>query len=330
MNHPEKPILEITNLIKHYPHSKNIFGKIIKKVHALNGVNLKIYPGETIGIVGESGCGKSTLGKTALRLLEPTSGKVKLDEENLIELDGDLLKKARKKAQYIFQDPYSSLNPRMKVREILSEPFIIHNIYSKKSRELENSIKKILVTVSLPEDALEKYPHEFSGGQRQRIGIARAIALNPELIIADEPVSALDVSVQSQILNLLLQLKQTLGLSVIFITHDLSVVYHVSDRVLVMYLGKVVEESATEDLFTNPKHPYTKALLESVPSLDFSNQKKFKNVLDGDVPSPINLPKGCSFNPRCPLKSERCLLEEPNLEPVEPDKPSHKVACFNV
>lgn len=323
-----KIVMKVSGVQKHYPHKTNLWGKVVSKVYALNGVDFTIYKKQTIGIVGESGCGKSTFGKTVLRLIEPTSGSIELNGKDLSKVTASELKQSRKQAQYIFQDPYSSLNPRMKIEEILSEPFIIHDVYKKDSSELKKALLDLLELVSLPKEALEKYPHEFSGGQRQRIGIARAIALDPDLIIADEPVSALDVSVQSQILNLLLSLKNKLNLSLIFITHDLSVVYHVSDRVVVMYLGTVVEEAATKELFENPRHPYTKALLESVPTIDFSQKKTFQKTLEGDVPSPINLPKGCLFSPRCVYKTDECLKERPELR-LSSENSDHKVACIH-
>lgn len=334
-------------LVKHYPYRRNVFGKVVEKVHAVNGVSLTVHEKETIGIVGESGCGKSTFGKAALRLIEPSAGAIAFEGENFADAGNDTLKQLRQKAQYIFQDPYSSLNPRFKVGEILAEPFVIHGIHKPSDSELQDKLQELADIVSLPAGALDKYPHEFSGGQRQRIGIARAIALRPKLIIADEPVSALDVSVQSQILNLLQKLKKQFDLAMMFITHDLSVVYHVSDQVVVMYMGRIVEQAPTKQLFAAPRHPYTKALLASVPHVDAGTSssgskrsKRFPSVLEGDVPSPINLPSGCSFHPRCPLKTAACMGADPELRSIAEPKgdakgapdtaPHHKVACFNV
>lgn len=335
------PLFTTDQLVKHYPHRRNLLGKVTESVHALNGVSLTVHERETVGIVGESGCGKSTFGKAALRLLEPTSGRISFAGQNFADATAAELKTLRQKAQYIFQDPYSSLNPRFKVRDILAEPFIIHGIHDNSDAALTEKLNELADTVSLPKGALGKYPHEFSGGQRQRIGIARAIALKPQLIIADEPVSALDVSVQSQILNLLQQLKKRFNLAMLFITHDLSVVYHVSDKVVVMYMGRVVEEAPTKTLFAAPKHPYTKALLASLPHMDTKrSSKRFPAVLEGDVPSPINLPTGCAFHPRCPYKTSVCTASAPPLQSMADSSAgdtasdghasSHKVACHHV
>lgn len=332
-------------LVKHYPYRRNLLGKVTESVHAVNGVSLTVRERETVGIVGESGCGKSTFGKAALRLIEPSAGGITFQGQNFAAASDAELKTLRQKAQYIFQDPYSSLNPRFKVRDILAEPFIIHGIHRDSDPALEDALSELADTVALPQGALSKFPHEFSGGQRQRIGIARAIALRPKLIIADEPVSALDVSVQSQILNLLQKLKKQFNLAMMFITHDLSVVYHVSDQVVVMYMGRVVEQAPTKALFAAPKHPYTKALLASVPHMDTKRtSKRFPAVLEGDVPSPINLPSGCAFHPRCPFKTAACTAKAPELKPApvlraaakagkaQPEVTTleHKVACHHV
>lgn len=307
-------------LVKHYPYRRNLLGTVTEKVHAVNGVSLTVHEQETVGIVGESGCGKSTFGKAALRLIEPTAGRLTFGGEDFSGASGGDLKAFRQKAQYIFQDPYSSLNPRFKVGDILAEPYLIHGLHQRSDPALAEKLQELVDTVALPAGALNKYPHEFSGGQRQRIGIARAIALKPQLIIADEPVSALDVSVQSQILNLLQKLKKQFNLAMMFITHDLSVVYHVSDQVVVMYMGCVVEQAPTAKLFAAPRHPYTKALLASVPHMETQRtSKRFPSVLEGDVPSPINLPSGCSFHPRCPLKTPQCVAEAPTLRVGEGD-----------
>ncbi len=318
------PLLEVKNLKKFFPIKGGIFGKTVARVHAVDDVSFTMKHGETLGLVGESGCGKSTLGRTVLRLYEPTAGGIQFDGQDLLGLSPSELRAKRRDLQIIFQDPFSSLNPRMTVGSILAEPFIIHKLGTKK--EIEGKVKDLLNVVGMPSEAHDRYPHEFSGGQRQRIGIARALALNPKLIVADEPVSALDVSIQSQILNLMVDLRKKFNLSYLFVAHDLAVIEHISDKVAVMYLGKIVEYAYGDDLYANPRHPYTKALIAAIPVPDVDKVKE-KQILLGDVPSPINPPSGCYFHPRCPFAQERCKIEAPlprNLG--SPQKP-HIVAC---
>ena len=307
-------LLDVSDLKKHYPIRGGVFFRQIATNYAVDGVSFKIEKGETLGIVGESGCGKSTVAKTILRLYEPTAGKILFEGKDIQVLSRRDMREIRQDMQIIFQDPMESLNSRHTVGTILEEPFVIHGIGTREERK--SRIQELLGKVGLQSDAVNRYPHEFSGGQRQRIGIARAIALNPKLLICDEPVSALDVSIQSQILNLLLQLQRDLDLTLLFIAHDLAVVKHVSDRIAVMYLGKIVEISDAEELYKNPVHPYTKALLKSIPVPD-PEKKKEHEVLEGEVPSPINPPGGCYFHTRCPFKQEKCLTEAPELLPVE-------------
>ncbi|MCX6109717.1 MAG: dipeptide ABC transporter ATP-binding protein [Proteobacteria bacterium] len=320
----ESPLLEVRQLKKHFPIKGGLLGRTVERVHAVDGVSLTLRRGETLGLVGESGCGKSTLGRTILRLYEPTSGQLSFAGVDLLGLSPKQLRHQRRDMQIIFQDPFSSLNPRMTVGHVLAEPFLIHRIGTR--QELDGRIRTLLETVGLPAEAADRYPHEFSGGQRQRIGIARAIALNPKLIVADEPVSALDVSIQSQILNLLVDLRKNLGLSYLFVAHDLAVIEHISDQVAVMYLGKIVEYTSGDELYAKPSHPYTRALISAipVPSLDV---KKARQVLKGDVPSPINPPSGCHFHPRCPLATKRCSVEAPELRDIGTAKKQHLVSC---
>lgn len=315
-------ILEVENLIKHYPIKGGIFFREIGKVHAVNGVSFSVKAGETLGIVGESGCGKSTLGRTIIKLEEATGGSVIFDGIDLMEVSSKKMRNFRRDIQMIFQDPYESLNSRHTVGMIIEEPFIIHNIGDDKYRKKE--VLRLLNRVGLPESAVHKYPHEFSGGQRQRIGIARAIALRPKLIICDEPVSALDVSVQSQVLNLLLELQEEMNLTYLFIAHDLSVVKHISDKVMVMYLGKVMEVASSDELYKNPLHPYTKALISAIPVPD-PEKKTERVILHGDIPSSQTLPKGCVFASRCPVAEKRCLESSPDLK--ESKTSSHFCAC---
>jgi oligopeptide/dipeptide ABC transporter ATP-binding protein len=318
------PLLEVKNLRKYFPIKGGILGKTVARVHAVDDINLSMLPGQTLGLVGESGCGKSTLGRTILRLYEPTSGSIRFDGEDLLALSPAALRAKRRDMQIIFQDPFSSLNPRMSIGDILAEPFVIHKIGSKK--DIDAQTAKLLETVGLPAEAAQRYPHEFSGGQRQRIGIARAIALHPKLIVADEPVSALDVSIQSQILNLLVDLRKKMGLSYLFVAHDLAVIEHISDVVAVMYLGKIVEYTDGDQLYKKPSHPYTKALISAIPVPEL-DRKKERQILKGDVPSPINPPSGCYFHPRCPAATDKCKQEAPPLRDLgTPGKP-HLVAC---
>ena len=298
MNHV---LLEIRDLYKAFP-VKEGWGKIVE-AKAVDGVNLSVKRGEAVGLVGESGCGKSTLGRLALRLLEPTAGSVFFEGRNLNTLSREDLRALRKNVQIIFQDPFASLNPRMRIEEIISEPLVIHAIA--KGKELEERTVALLDKVGLPADALRRYPHEFSGGQRQRVGIARALASTPSFIVADEPVSALDVSVQAQIINLLGDLREELRLSFLFIAHDLNLVRHFSDRVAVMYLGKIVEIAPSEDIYRNPSHPYTEALLADIPVADPTVKKKHI-LLKGDIPSPTQIPSGCRFHTRCIYRFEPC------------------------
>lgn len=318
-------LLEVKNVVKHFPIHGGIFLRQVGTVHALNGVSFTLREGETLGVVGESGCGKSTLGKTLLRLHEPTSGEAVFQGENLFQLRGKKLRDLRRDIQMIFQDPYESLNSRHTIGTILEEPFLIHKIGSETSRRQE--IKKILKRVGLQENAIYRFPHEFSGGQRQRIGIARAIALKPKIVLCDEPVSALDVSVQSQVLNLLLELQKELGLTYIFIAHDLAVVKHISDRVAVMYLGNIVEFTDASTIYKKPMHPYTQALISAIPIPD-PEKKSDAQILEGDIPSPINLPSGCHFHTRCPYATTKCTQQSPPLRQVSSNNlEEHLVAC---
>lgn len=316
-------ILDAKNIKKYFPIKKGFFLKTVAQVKAVDDVTLSVRRGETIGLVGESGCGKSTLGRTLIRLYEPTAGEIAFEGKNFLQESGSSLRALRKDIQMIFQDPYASLDPRMTVGQIIGQPFDIHGTLT--GAEKEKRVKELLEKVGLRASHINRYPHEFSGGQRQRICIARAIALNPKLIICDEPVSALDVSIQAQILNLLQDLQKDLGLTYIFISHDLSVIEHFCDRVAVMYLGRIVEIATREELFKNPKHPYTQALLAAIPQMG-AGKKKMKKSLAGEVPSPISPPSGCAFHPRCPHVSDVCRQKTPVLQ--GPD--NQKTACFYV
>lgn len=314
-------ILEAKNIKKHFPIKKGLFLRQVGSVKAVDDVSLTVRKGETLGLVGESGCGKSTLGRTLIRLYEPTAGEISFDGQDFLKLKGESLRLKRKNMQMIFQDPYASLDPRMTVGQVIRQPMDIHNVGT--SAERTARVLELIELVGLRKSAVNRYPHEFSGGQRQRISIARAIALNPELIICDEPVSALDVSIQAQILNLLEDLQEKLGLTYIFISHDLSVIEHVCDRIAVMYLGKIVEVASRDELFSNPQHPYTQALIGAIPRVG-AGKKKMKKSLGGEVPSPINPPSGCSFHTRCPYKMDICVAKIPVLEGTD----SHKKACW--
>lgn len=314
-------LLNVENLKKYFPITGGIFKRVVNHVKAVDGVNFFIRRGETFGLVGESGCGKSTTARTVLRLQEPTSGVVEFEGKNLLTLKKEALRRMRRDMQLIFQDPFSSLNPRLTVGSIIGEPLLVHNLGNRKERE--KKVKELLDVVGLATYHYRRYPHEFSGGQRQRIGVARALALNPKLIICDEPVSALDVSIQSQILNLLEDLQKEFDLTYLFIAHDLSVVKHISDRIGVMYLGKIVEMTGADQLYVDPLHPYTQALLSAIPEPNPRIQRE-RIVIKGDVPSPINPPSGCRFHTRCPHVKSICKVEDPRWLEIKPD---HFVAC---
>ena len=318
-------LLSVQNVAKAFPFARTLIQRLRRQpgqaVHALNGVSLDIRKGETLGIVGESGCGKSTLARCLVRLHDCDAGRVVFGDTDIATLSGTARRAFNARVQMIFQDPYSSLNPRMKVRQILSEALSVHQM--RPAAQIPARIAELLDLVRLPPDAADKYPHEFSGGQRQRIGIARALAVEPEVLVADELVSALDVSVQAQVVNLLLQLQEKLHLTVVFVAHDLRLVRHISHRVAVMYLGKVVELGPTEALFSAPRHPYTQALLAAAPELDPTRRSR-RVAAKGELPSPVNLPQGCLFNTRCPYAFERCFKERPQLSPEGSD---HLSAC---
>jgi oligopeptide/dipeptide ABC transporter ATP-binding protein len=309
-----EPLVEVRNLVKHFPISRGVLIKRkIGAVQAVDGVSFDVKRGETLGIVGETGCGKSTTARLIMRLLDPTSGEVRFDGQDITKLKGAGLKAVRRDVQMIFQDPYSSLNPRKTVGAAIAQPFVIHGLNEGKG-ERKRAVQELMETVGLNPEHYNRYPHEFSGGQRQRIGVARAIALKPKLLIADEPVSALDVSIQAQVLNLLLEMQRELGLTLVFIAHDLSVVRHMCDRVAVMYLGRVVEIGPAGALYDFPRHPYTGALLSSVPVPDPELRGEERLLLSGDVPSPANPPRACRFHTRCPKAQERCSVDDPPLE----------------
>jgi len=317
----ETLLLEVKHLKKHFPIKGGVFSKTIGYVYAVDDINFTLEKGETLGLVGESGCGKSTTGRTILRLIEPTDGAIYFEGQDITNLDKGAMRALRREMQIIFQDPYASLNPRMTVGSIIGEPLEIHKIA--KGSEKEERVASLLQKVGLRAEDMRKYPHEFSGGQRQRIGIARALALNPKLIVCDEPVSALDVSIQAQVINLLEDLQAEFGLSYLFIAHNLNVVEHISNRVAVMYLGQIVELASDEELYRNPQHPYTEALLSAVPIPDPTVKKK-RIILEGDVPSPINPPKGCHFHTRCMYKDKICEEVEPEFKDIGG---GHWVAC---
>ncbi|MGJ4917265.1 ABC transporter ATP-binding protein [Bradyrhizobium sp. HKCCYLRH2060] len=305
------PLLQVNDLKKHFPISSGLFGRSKSKVHAVDGVSFEIARGETLSLVGESGCGKSTVGRAILRLFDVTAGQIVLDGQRIDDLPPGSLRQMRRRVQVVFQDPFSSLNPRMRIRDILAEP--INNFgLAKTAAERDARIAELMEIVRLPRDAVNRRPHEFSGGQRQRIGIARALAAKPDLIVCDEAVSALDVSVKAQIVNLLQDLQREFGLALLFISHDLAIVEHMTHRVAVMYLGKIVEMAPRRQIFATPGHPYTKALLSAVP-IPEPGAERSPIILKGDVPSPVNPPKGCRFNTRCPLAFDRCRVEAPEL-----------------
>ncbi|MCQ8781450.1 ABC transporter ATP-binding protein [Mangrovibrevibacter kandeliae] len=319
------PLLQIEEAVKRFPMPQGILDRLAgrppRAVNALNGVNLAVRRGETVGIVGESGCGKSTLARCLVRLHELDDGRIRFDGKDVAEYRGAERRAFNRRVQMIFQDPYSSLNPRMRVRQILGEALSVHRV--RPPAEIPGRIAELLELVRLPQDAADRFPHEFSGGQRQRIGIARALAVEPDVLVADELVSALDVSVQAQVVNLLLQLQEELHLTVVFVAHDLRLVRHISHRVAVMYLGKVIEVGPTEALFTAPRHPYTKALLDAAPELDPTRRTRVA-AARGELPSPLDLPQGCLFNTRCPHAFDRCFAERPILTPRGPE---HRAAC---
>jgi oligopeptide transport system ATP-binding protein len=318
----QTPLLSARDLKKHFTIKGGIFSREVDRVHAVDGVTFNIAAGETLGLVGESGCGKSTTGRCILRLIEPSSGEIWFQGQNVTRLDGEALRAVRRDMQIIFQDPFASLNPRHTVAGIIGEALVIHGL-AKDRHELDDRVAHLLETVGLQPDHRHRFPHEFSGGQRQRIGIARALAVQPKLIVCDEPVSALDVSIQAQVINLLEELPEKFSLTYLFIAHDLSVVEHISDRVAVMYLGRVVEIAPAHDLYENPRHPYTEALLSAVPIPD-PRLKRKRIVLQGDVPNPIRPPPGCHFHTRCPIAEARCSKEVPLLEK---SGDGHWVAC---
>ncbi len=321
-NHKGETLVEVNNLVKYFPVRAGLLQRVVNHVKAVDDVSFFVKKGETLGMVGESGCGKTTIGRTMLRLVEPTSGSVKFEGKDVFSLPARELKSVRRNMQIIFQDPYASLDPRVPIGESVMEGLHIHRIGTPKERV--DIMIETLKKVGLEDYHARRYPHEFSGGQRQRIGIARALALRPSFIICDEPVSALDVSIQSQVLNILKDLQAEFGLTYLFIAHNLSVVEHVSDRVAVMYLGKMVELTTREELFRNPLHPYTKALMSAIP-VPNPRLKRQRIILKGDVPSPLNPPKGCRFHPRCPAAIEKCSHEEPQFKELLPD---HWVACW--
>lgn len=320
-----QPLLHIEDMVKQFPVKQTLFEILgrrpMRYVRAVDGVSLDVMRGETVGLVGESGCGKSTLAKTICRLYSPDGGKALFDGEDVLSMDKHALQQVRYKMQMVFQDPYSSLNPRMTVRQMFYEVLGVHKLCAPGDRERESL--RILDLVGLDRNALDRYPSQFSGGQRQRISIARALAMKPELLIADEPVSALDVSIQAQVINLLIELKQNLNLTMLFISHDLRVVRYISDRVVVMYLGKVVEMGESEALFDHPRHPYTDILMKAAPAVDPDAHGR-EYAIQGETPSPLNIPKGCRFHPRCPFAKDRCRCEEPELKEVSPGR---FVAC---
>jgi oligopeptide transport system ATP-binding protein len=319
-------LLKVEDLVKHFPITRGIFNRQVGAIHAVDGISFEVYRGETLGLVGESGCGKSTTGRAILQLHRPTSGSVFFEGIDLVKTKGEELRKMRRKMQMIFQDPYASLNPRMTVGEIIGEPLVVHGLATRK--ESEDQVRELLSVVGLNPSYTNRYPHEFSGGQRQRVGVARALSLNPSLIVCDEPISALDVSIQAQVVNLLEDLQQQYNLTYLFIAHDLSMVRHISTRVAVMYLGKIVEVTGRDELYAHPLHPYTQALLSAVPIADpQAEEKRQRIILQGEIPSPVNPPSGCRFRTRCPLAAKICAEQEPVFREVSP---GHSAACHMV
>ena len=319
---PAEPLLSVRGLKKHFPIHGGILSRVIDRVHAVDGVSIDVAPGETVGLVGESGCGKSTTGRCIMRLIEPSEGEIWFQGRDVTKMEGEELRAMRRDMQIIFQDPFASLNPRHTVGTIVGEALVIHGLVKNRT-EMEERVVQLLQTVGLHPEHMRRFPPEFSGGQRQRIGIARALAVEPKLIVCDEPVSALDVSIQAQVINLLEDLQEQFGLAYLFIAHDLSVVEHISNRVAVMYLGRVVEVATAEELYENPLHPYTEALLSAVPIPDPKIKRK-RIVLQGDVPNPINPPSGCHFHTRCPIAEPRCSVEVPVLKSAGG---RHQVSC---
>ncbi len=321
-----KPLLRVENLVMHFPIYRGVIRRQVGAVHAVDGVSFDIQEGETLGLVGESGCGKSTTGRAILQLYKPTAGNVYFEDQDLTKLRPEPMRQMRREMQMIFQDPYASLNPRMNLRDIVSEPMTAFG--DMRPKEIDEHVAHLLKLVKLNPDFAQRYPHEFSGGQRQRIGIARALALNPKFIVCDEPISALDVSIQAQVVNLLEDLQREFGLTYLFIAHDLSMVRHISNRVAVMYLGVIVEIAPRNTLYADPQHPYTKALLSAipVPDPDFALTHQ-RTILEGDVPSPVNPPSGCRFRTRCPIAVEACAHSRPQLREI---KPGHFAACDRI
>jgi len=324
MNSNHKPLIQVSHLKKYFPiHRGIIIERHVGDIKAVDDVSFNLYQGETLGLVGETGCGKTTVGRTLLRLYEPTAGVIYFKETDLTALKGEALRSIRQRMQMIFQDPYASLNPRMTVGSIVSAPLEVHQVINRK--EKKERVQELLAMVGLNPEFVNRYPHEFSGGQRQRIGIARALALNPDLIVCDEPISSLDVSIQAQVVNLLEELQSRLNLTYLFIAHDLSMVRHISSRIAVMYLGKIMELADRNEIYLNPLHPYTQALMSAVPVPDPDVQaSRHRIILQGDIPSPANPPKGCNFNTRCPIADEICRLHDPEFREIRTD---HWVSC---